>query len=51
MNGASTTGSGSNKGYSVASTYDYLGYSKSEQPFDQQGGISWDSEMQSEELW
>lgn len=43
-NGSRTNGTGNNSGYSVASTHDYLGYSKSEQPFDQQGGISWDDD-------
>lgn len=39
-------------GYSVASTHDYLGYPKDEQPFSsgQDGGL-WDDNEKAEELW
>ena len=37
-------------GYSVASTHDYLGYPKDQQPFGQDAGL-WDAEKAGEELW
>ena len=42
---------GSGGGYSVASTHDYLGYPKDQQPFDNRGGDLWDDDRKSEELW
>ena len=50
--GGSSNGAGSS-GYSVASTHDYLGYPKDQQPFGEQtqsNGL-WDDEKVAEELW
>ncbi|KAK4549517.1 hypothetical protein LTR36_006514 [Oleoguttula mirabilis] len=49
--GSGGGGSGQQPGYSVASTHDYLGYPKDQQPFGQDGGALWEDEKAGEELW
>ncbi|KAK5156666.1 hypothetical protein LTS14_004878 [Recurvomyces mirabilis] len=49
--GQPATNSGGQQSYSVASTHDYLGYPKDQQPFDARGGDLWDDDRKSEELW
>ena len=56
MNGGGSAGGGGGGGrgsaYSVASTHDYLGYPKDQQPFGQSDGKGlWDDEEKGEELW